>query len=95
MSENKDALLVFILGGLIGAVLGVLYAPRPGKETRRSIKKISGDIIDTIGNLGDDFAETGKKVYEGGEKKIFTSKNKMSKVFEAGRKAFEECTKCD
>ena len=31
--------LAFVAGGLIGATLGVLFAPRPGVETREKIKE--------------------------------------------------------
>ncbi len=45
----------FLLGGAIGAVLGLLFAPRPGKETREmladSAQKYWGD--------GKEFYETG------------------------------------
>ncbi|MBP1709156.1 MAG: YtxH-like protein, partial [Deltaproteobacteria bacterium] len=31
--------LAFVAGGLIGATLGVLFAPHPGVETREKIKE--------------------------------------------------------
>ncbi|MDR2645396.1 MAG: YtxH domain-containing protein [Endomicrobium sp.] len=82
MSDNKDTLLAFILGGLIGAALGVLYAPKSGKETRREIKRFGEDVADKVKDLGEDLTEKGRKVYEDG-------KDKISEVFEAGKKAFE------
>jgi gas vesicle protein len=82
MSDNKDTLFAFILGGLIGAALGVLYAPKSGKETRRDIKKFSEDVTGKVKDLGEDLTEKGRKVYEEG-------KDKISDVFEAAKKAFE------
>ncbi|MDR3195446.1 MAG: YtxH domain-containing protein [Endomicrobium sp.] len=82
MSDNKDTLFAFILGGLIGAALGVLYAPKSGKETRRDMKRFSEDVADTVKDLGEDLTEKGRKVYEEG-------KDKINEVFEAGKKAFE------
>lgn len=32
-----------ILGGLIGAALGILYAPKTGEETRRDLMKKAGE----------------------------------------------------
>jgi gas vesicle protein len=57
MSDNRDTLLAFVLGGLIGTVLGVLYAPKSGREIRSNIKNFGKEIIDTVDNLGNDFKE--------------------------------------
>lgn len=38
MSENnRDLLLGLFIGGLIGAALGILFAPKSGRETRQDI----------------------------------------------------------
>jgi gas vesicle protein len=81
MSDNKDTLCAFVLGGLIGAALGVLYAPKSGKETRGDIKRFSEDVADRVKDLGEGLTEKGHKIYEEG-------KDKISEVFEAGKKAF-------
>lgn len=36
--DNKTLGMGFLAGALVGAAVGVLYAPRPGKETRGIIK---------------------------------------------------------
>ena len=64
MSDNRDMLLTFILGGLIGAALGVLYAPKSGREMRSNIKKFGEEIVDTVSNLSDDFKEDKSQFYE-------------------------------
>ncbi len=39
MSENRsgEVLTAFIIGGLVGALLGILFAPAAGKVTREKI----------------------------------------------------------
>lgn len=39
MSNNNsgDILSAFLLGGVIGAALGILFAPAPGKKTRQKL----------------------------------------------------------
>ena len=40
MSENNgNTLLAFIVGGIIGAGLALLYAPSSGEETRRRLRE--------------------------------------------------------
>jgi gas vesicle protein len=90
MSDSRDTLLAFVLGGLIGAALGILYAPKSGKETRKDIKKFSGEVANTVSDLSDDFKEAGRKVYEEGRERILSGKDKINEAFEAGKKAFEE-----
>lgn len=35
-----------VLGGVIGAVAGILLAPQSGEETRENIKDLSRDVVD-------------------------------------------------
>jgi gas vesicle protein len=39
MSENRsgETIIAFLLGGVIGAALGILFAPASGKKTRENI----------------------------------------------------------
>jgi gas vesicle protein len=64
MSDNRDTFLAFVLGSLIGAALGVLYAPKSGRETRSNIKKFGEEIVGTVDNLGNDFKENENQFHE-------------------------------
>ncbi len=47
---NFSALaLAFVIGGLIGAGLGFLFAPRTGRETREKIKERGGEHVENFG----------------------------------------------
>lgn len=49
MEENKTAkglLLGFITGGIVGAAIALLYAPKTGKELRSQIRHKKDELID-------------------------------------------------
>lgn len=43
-STLNDWLKGLFVGGIIGAVLGILYAPKSGKETREDISKSAEEL---------------------------------------------------
>ncbi|MFA5859418.1 MAG: YtxH domain-containing protein [Elusimicrobiota bacterium] len=62
MSErnNGETILVFLLGGAIGACLGLLFAPQSGEATRKKGK----DFFDSISERTGELIEEGKEKYE-------------------------------
>lgn len=46
----KGLLIGFLIGGAVGAITALLYAPKSGKELRSDIKKKAGDMADDAGD---------------------------------------------
>jgi gas vesicle protein len=46
MSDRGNGFGAFLLGGLIGGVLGLLYAPRAGRETRQILIGEGEEMLD-------------------------------------------------
>jgi len=50
-SSAKAVTVLFIGGAVLGAVAGMLFAPKPGKETRKEVKhyamKVKKDVSNT------------------------------------------------
>jgi gas vesicle protein len=40
-----DGIKGLVVGGLIGALLGILYAPKSGKETREDLSKSADEMF--------------------------------------------------
>jgi gas vesicle protein len=70
MSENRGGgvLTAFVLGGIIGAALGIFFAPAKGKETRAKVN----DWID-------DTTEKAKEKLETLEAEIIKRKEQLLK----------------
>lgn len=80
LRRNRAGMLVLgvAIGGTIGAVAGVLFAPRPGSETRKKLGRSSGEAWDqvrervaaTSHRLADAVEERGSRVRTAAEKGV-------------------------
>ena len=61
---NIDFLKGLLIGGLIGAAVGILYAPKSGKETREQIAKKSDEFLVKAKEEYEKGLEKSKKAYE-------------------------------
>jgi gas vesicle protein len=82
MSEKKSSnFLAFLLGLTVGAILGILFAPAEGKETRKKIAK----YLEELEEKGEEYLEKGKEFVEEGAEKVKKfveeSKDKVVKKF--------------
>lgn len=88
--NSGEVMLAFILGGIIGAAVGMLYAPYAGKESRQKLKDLGEDLTDRLEDLGEEVKDKAKQAVAEGKDKIISSKERLEEAFEAGRKAFEK-----
>ncbi|MDD8019378.1 MAG: YtxH domain-containing protein [Bacteroidota bacterium] len=71
--DNKNSFLIgFLAGSVVGAIVALLYAPKPGKELRADIKNKTSEIAETADeyisaarNKAVDIINEGKKKSEG------------------------------
>jgi gas vesicle protein len=67
-SKTSDVLTAFVIGGLVGALVGILFAPAAGKVTRERV----GDWID-------EKKESAKETIEKLEDEIKKKKEELTK----------------
>jgi gas vesicle protein len=88
--DNSDIVLAVLLGGLIGAAIGMLYAPRSGKETRRRLRELSEDISETLDDVKKDVIDRAEEAVAEVKERIVEQKERINSVIDAGKKAFEK-----
>jgi gas vesicle protein len=77
MNRGNSILMPFLAGGVVGAGLALLLAPKPGKEVREDIKRLATSTRDRVLLAFD----KGKDLYGEGAKAV-------ANAFEAGKTAF-------
>jgi len=71
MSENNgDLMKGFIIGGLVGAVLGILFAPKSGRETREDIARKTEDVLERARGEYEKAVDKSKRAYEAAVKRL-------------------------
>ena len=61
--------LAFVAGGLLGAALGVLFAPRSGIETREKIKERAEEVRDKLRDKVETIREKSEELLTAGKEK--------------------------
>ena len=74
---ERSVLVPFLVGGVVGAGIALLLAPKSGRELRRDIKDIASDTRDKIATT----VEKGKELYGEGTAAV-------KKAIEAGKLAY-------
>ena len=84
---------VWFLAGLgLGALAGVLYAPRSGSETREAIRARAEEGREFVKNRARDAREQASQWADKGREKVTQQKEQFRQAYEAGRQAYHEAT---
>lgn len=62
MNNNEPFSKNFLLGLLAGGILGLLFAPKSGRQMRQDISEAYDEVVDKAGRV---LGETGERVKEG------------------------------
>ncbi|MEJ5055191.1 YtxH domain-containing protein [Sphingobacterium sp. MYb382] len=77
MNENGKVVTALLAGVAVGALLGMLFAPEKGSETRDKINDSLADLGDAIKERAE---EQFDQINELKEKLVATLKSKVSKI---------------
>lgn len=93
MSDHDSNSFVWFLAGLgLGALAGVLYAPRSGSETRDVLRQRAEDSKDYVRNRAREAREQASQWADRGREVVNQQKEQFRAAYEAGRQAYHETT---
>lgn len=91
--DNSSNSFMWFLAGLgFGALLGVLYAPRSGRETRQAIRNTAQEGKEYIKKQGREARETMGEWVERGKDAINRQKTQLGSAFEAMQQAYHDAS---
>ena len=87
---DKNGFSSFLLGLGVGVGLGMLFAPKSGRETRELIKNKADEGTDYLKQRGTDIKNTASEWVEKGKDALGRSRDSIADAMEAGKQAYRE-----
>jgi gas vesicle protein len=88
--DNSNSFLWFLAGLGFGALMGVLYAPRSGRETREAIKNTANEGAEYLKTRSRDARETVNQWVDRSKDVVSQKKEQISSAIDATRQAYRE-----
>jgi gas vesicle protein len=93
MSEDRNNNIGWFLAGLgLGALVGILYAPKSGRETREQLMTGMDDGREYLMSRGRDAKDSMNQWVERGKETVSRQRDQVTSAIEAGRQAYREAT---
>ncbi len=89
-SSSAGVLLSFVVGGLAGAALAILFAPRPGRETRELISDRMKEGLVKGRELKDEVVGRSQQIRDHAVDFVEERKGRLGSAIEAGQQAYRE-----
>jgi gas vesicle protein len=91
MADNGGSRFAYFLAGLgIGAVVGILFAPRSGEETREMIRERMDDARDLAARKTRELKERASELGERGKEFVERQRESLEAALEAGKRGYRE-----
>ncbi|MBV8477835.1 MAG: YtxH domain-containing protein [Acidobacteria bacterium] len=93
MAERDSNSFLWFLGGIgLGTILGVLYAPLAGTETRRAIRQKAEEGTEYVRSRARDARQQAREWADRGREVLNQQRDQFRSAYEAGRQAYHEAT---
>ena len=93
MSEERNSSIGWFLAGLgLGAAVGILYAPKSGRETRETLLSSADEGREFVTQRSREAREQVSQWVDRGKETVGKQREQINSAIEAGRQAYREAT---
>ena len=93
MAEEGGGKFTYFLAGLgIGTLIGILFAPRSGEETRQLWQTRAEEGREYMKRKGQEVREQAEEFVDRGRKVVARQKENIQAAVDAGKQAYREAT---
>ncbi|MBZ5527045.1 MAG: YtxH domain-containing protein [Acidobacteriia bacterium] len=90
MADNVGSKVTYFLVGLgVGALVGILFAPKSGEETREYLAKRADEGKDFAQRKAKELRERAEDLIERSKEAVGRQKESLSAAVDAGREAYQ------
>jgi gas vesicle protein len=91
MAEKIDSKVSYLLLGLgVGSLIGILFAPKSGEETREYLSQKLKEGSEYAQKKARELTERAEDLVERGKEVVTRKKEKIAAAVDVGRKAYQE-----
>jgi gas vesicle protein len=90
--ESSNSFVWFVAGMGLGALAGLLYAPRSGTETRDVLRARAEEGRDYMRSRAREARDQASEWVDRGREVVNQQKDQFRAAYEAGRQAYQEAT---
>jgi len=90
--DSGNSFMWFLAGLGFGALLGVLYAPRSGRETREAIRNSAQEGSEYLKTRGREARESVNQWVERGKDVVSRKKEELGSALDSARQAYREAS---
>ena len=87
---DRDGLANFVLGVGVGVVVGLLFAPKTGEETRELLKNKADEGKEFLKKRGSELRDSAGEILERGRDVVGRQKDTLAEAMAAGKQAYRE-----
>ena len=100
-NDTMTDALMLVGGGIVGVGLGLLLAPRTGRQTRREIARLARTVgsktdkavrgfVDDVADLAESVGEKAVGIVHSGKDMTKTARKELLSAFETGHRKLDE-----